>query len=567
MKGIAISEGFSIGTLVIVEESTLDVTRQSITDPQGEIKRLNASVAVVKTRLDQRMTQAEAKNDKDRADVYSAHLMILDDPELFSEVEKMILGEGINAEYALKTVTDNFIQVFEAMDNAYLRERSHDIKDLRDQILRHMGGVENTLSFAPEDRVVLVAEDFSPSDIHYTEMEQVVGFVAEKGAQTTHFAILAKISGIPTVLGVKGLLSQVKNGDLMIVDGLKGEVNLNPDEETVRLYEEKRTSYGDFKKSLGALAHEESVTTDGHAVEVFANIAGVKDADKAFETGADGVGLFRTEFIYMDRIDPPSEEEQFNVYKRVLEAMGGKTVVIRTLDVGGDKELPYLHIPKEDNPFLGYRAVRYCLVEKNIFKTQLRALLRASVYGELHIMVPMISCVEEVLETKALIEEVKAELTTDCVPFSDDYQLGIMIEVPSAAISAELLAEEVDFFSIGTNDLIQYTMAVDRMNDAVAHLYNPYQPAFIRLLKMIIDGAHKGGIKVAMCGELASDRLFIPVLLGLGLDEFSMSSAAVLRSRYQIRNASYERCRTLVENVLAMKRSEHIRAALEAFIS
>jgi phosphotransferase system enzyme I (PtsI) len=565
MKGIAISEGFSIGTLLVVEQQALMIEKQVTEDHQGEIERLNQSVQVIKERLEARMAQAEAKQDKARADVFSAHLMILEDPELFSEVESIIKTQKTNAEYALQSVTDGFIQIFEAMDNAYLRERSHDIKDLRDQVLRHMGGVESTVSFDKDEPVILAAVDFNPSDIQYTDMEQVVGFIAEKGAQTTHFAILAKISGIPTVLGVKELLTHVKTGDVIIIDGNKGEVLINPSLEVKKAYEQLREEHIAFKNSLSTLIDEPSVTVDEHAVELFANIAGTKDADKAFEVGSEGVGLFRTEFIYMDRTTAPTEEEQFEIYKYVLQSMKGKPTVIRTLDVGGDKELPYLNIPKEDNPFLGYRAVRYCLVEKPIFVTQLRALLRASVYGNLHIMVPMISCLEEVLEIKDMMAGIKADLTQEQIPFSPDYHLGIMIEVPSAAIAADILAEEVDFFSIGTNDLIQYTMAVDRMNEAIAHLYNPYQPAFIRLLKMVIDGAHSKGIKVAMCGELASDKLFIPVLLGLGLDEFSMNPSAVLKSRYLIRKSSYAKAVDLVEALLKMKRSEDIKEALTNF--
>lgn len=562
MKGIAIAEGYAIGTLHVIETVSLSFDKRSKLTEDAECMSFRQSINRIKDRLIQDMAKAQSLKDDARADIFSAHHMILDDPELSHEIEQTIIKENVTAAYAVSSVTDRYIALFEGMDNPYMRERSHDIRDLREQLLKDLLGVTNDVSIGSSENVILAARDFNPSDIQYTENNGVLGFLSEKGAATTHFAILAKIAGLPTVLGIDHLLTQVKTGDQVIVDGDKGEVILNPDEVQLEYYRQLIEARKAFNEDLKLLAAHDTITTDGHAVEVYANIANVKDAEKAKANGAEGVGLFRTEFIYMDRSTPPTEEEQYQIYKSVLEIMEDKPVVIRTLDVGGDKALPYLNIPKEDNPFLGFRAVRYCLVDKPLFRVQLRALLRASVHGNLHMMIPMISCIEEVLEVKGILAELEDQLRLEQIPFNPHYELGIMIEIPSAALCAEILAEEVDFFSIGTNDLIQYTFAVDRMNSQVAHLYNPYQHSFLRLLKMIIDGAHSKGIKVAMCGELASEKDFIPLLIGMGLDEFSVNTGAVLKTRRAIRDSCYRDAVTMIEEALCQKSSVALKESL-----
>lgn len=559
MKGLGISEGIAIGQAFIYQTEEPEIPMQTIDNPTNERVRFEAALAKLTQKLQLKSDKAQSSGDHERAEVFMAHELIANDPELKKGVYEQIDAEGKCAEWALKEVSDCYIQMMEQMEDAYLRQRAGDIRDIRQQLLKLLLGLEDDLAFQDDDKVIMVGKEFNPSAIGLTENQAVKGFLSEIGAPTTHFSILAKIAGIPTVSNVGSAVEKIQPKDWVIIDGTNGDIHINPDAHTIAYYEKKQQEEAAFRENLKALIHEASVTLDGHQVEVIGNIAGVADTEKMLSHGAEGVGLFRSEFIYMDRNSAPTEDEQFEIYKSVLQAMEGKEVVIRTLDVGGDKEIGYLAIEKEDNSFLGYRAIRYCLKEQSIFKTQIRAILRASLYGHAKIMLPMISTVDEVLEAKTLIHQCREELMNKGVEIAEKVEVGIMIEVPSAGIIADLLAEEVDFFSIGTNDLIQYTMAADRMNKEVAHLYHPYHPAFLRMLKMVIDHGHAKGIKIAMCGELASDPGFIPVLIGLGLDEFSMNANALLKARYTIRKTRKREAEKLVEKLLQMKTSDAIK--------
>ena len=562
MKGLAISKGIAIGKVVYFDNAMPEVQTITVADATVEVNRLKLHLEKIKAELNDRLQEAQSKGQKEKKEIFEAHAMIVDDPELCDQMIDLIKGDHRNSEHAVKVVCNQFVDIFNAMDNEYLKQRANDIMDIRDQLIKSLMGIENHVVYAPN--TIVMAKDFNPSDIHLTEDGNVIGLVAEIGAETTHFAILAKISGIPTVLAVEGIFEAIAEGDTLIVDGDKGEIVINPDNATIEAYKVRQAKHAIFAEKVSIYKERQTVTADGKTFGLFANVANTKDLKAASEHGAEGIGLFRTEFIYMDRHSEPTESEQFHIYKQMLEGMQGKPTVIRTLDVGGDKELSYLGIPKEDNPFLGFRAVRYCLTNIPLFKTQIRALLKASVYGDLHVMVPMISNLEEVLMTKRIFVEVEQELATLGTEVKP-YKLGIMIEVPSAAFFSDVLAEHVDFFSIGTNDLIQYTMAADRMNKAVSYLYSPYMPALIRLLNTVIANGNQKAIHVAMCGELASNPRFIPLLIGMGLHEFSMSANRILESRYLFSKLNTESCVALKDHVMTLTTEAAVRDALEAF--
>ncbi len=562
MKGLIISKGIAIGKAVYFDNAMPEVKKTVVSDTVAEVLRLKQTFTDMKVLMSQRLEEAQCKNQKEKREIFEAHLMILEDPELSDQMFDLIGSDNINAEYAVQVVCNQFVEIFQAMDNEYLKQRANDIMDIRDQLLKVLMGIVDHRVYEPG--TIVMAKDFNPSDIHLTEDSNVTGLIAEIGAETTHFAILAKISGIPTVLAIEGLLTVVKEGDMLIVDGDKGEIVINPDQETINAYILRQEKNAVFAQKVSIYKERQTVTADGKNFGVYANVANTKDLKAANENGAEGIGLFRTEFVYMDRTNEPSEAEQFEIYKAMIEGMNGKPTVIRTLDVGGDKELSYLGIPKEDNPFLGFRAVRYCLTNIPLFKTQIRALLRASVYGDLHVMVPMISNLEEILAFKKIFAEVEVELKEANIQFSP-YKLGIMIEVPSAAILSDVLAEYVDFFSIGTNDLIQYTMAADRMNKGVSYLYSPYMPALVRLLNTVITNGNAKGIHVAMCGELASNPRFIPLLIGMGLHEFSMSANRILESRYIFTKLNVAQCQALRDEVLTYHSEAQVKNRLEAF--
>ena len=532
LQGIAASDGIAIAKVYTLTEPDLTVTKVTVEDSEKEVSRLDDALAASIKDVELIKETALKNLGEEEAQVFDAHLMVLSDPELIGQVKDSITSNKVNAESALKEVTDMFISIFAGMeDNPYMQERAADIRDVSKRILAHLLGVKIPSPATIKDEVIIVAADLTPSDTAQLNRQYVKAFVTDIGGRTSHSAIMARSLEIPAIVGTKEVTSIAKDGDIIIVDGLSGEVFLNPSEEVVAEYRAKAEAFAAQQAEWEKLKDSKTYTKDGHQVELAANIGTPKDLEGVVNNGAEGVGLYRTEFLYMDSHEMPTEEDQFEAYKAVLEGMNGKPVVVRTMDIGGDKELPYLPLPHEMNPFLGYRAIRISLHEPAMFRTQLRALLRASVYGKLRIMFPMIATLNDFRGAKALLEEEKAKLIAEGVAVSDDIQVGIMIEIPAAAVLAHQFAKEVDFFSIGTNDLIQYTMAADRMNERVSYLYQPYNPSILTLIKHVIDSAHKEGKWAGMCGEMAGDQTAVPLLVGLGLDEFSMSASSVLKTR------------------------------------
>lgn len=562
-KGTAASPGIVLGKALVLEHNELVIEKKSISDVDKEIERLNDAVAISKAELEKVRDKAKVELGEEEAQIFESHLLVLEDPELLGSAIDKVKSENVNADFALNEIKEMFVGMFEAMDNEYMRERAADIKDVTNRILRHLLGVKIVDLAALEDEVVLVAHDLTPSDTATMDKKKVLGFLTDIGGRTSHTAIMARTLEVAAIVGLTDATDKIKDGDFVVFNGDTGEVILNPDEETIAKYSQMKKEFEEYKKSLELLKGQASVTTDGKHVELAGNIGTPNDVEGLIKNDAEGVGLYRTEFLYMDRTDFPTEDEQYEAYKAVLEGMSGKPVVIRTLDIGGDKKLDYLQMDEEMNPFLGYRAIRLCLDRKEIFTTQLRALYRASVHGKLRIMFPMISSLEELLQAKAVCEEVKAELDTENTPYSKDVEVGMMIEVPSAAVISDVLAKHVDFFSIGTNDLIQYTCAVDRMNQKISYLYNQFNPAVLRLIKMVIENAHKEGKWAGMCGESAGDQRMIPILLGFGLDEFSMSPISILPARKLINSVSEADMKAFADKVLELGTAKEI----EEFIS
>lgn len=562
LNGIAASSGIAIAKAYRLVEPDLTFTKKSIDNDTIEIDRFRAALNQSKVELEGIRDKARVELGADKAAIFEAHLLVLSDPELVSPIEDRIKTDKVNAEFALKETADMFVAMFESMDNEYMKERAADIRDVTKRVLSHLLGVQIVNPSMISEEVIIVAEDLTPSDTAQLNRQFVKGFTTDIGGRTSHSAIMARSMEIPAVVGTKKATEEIQNGDLVIVDGLNGQVYINPTAEEVERFKSEHAAFEAQKAEWAKLVNEQTVTSDGHHVELAANIGTPKDLKGVINNGGEGVGLYRTEFLYMGRDQLPTEEEQFESYKAVLEGMDGKPVVVRTLDIGGDKELPYLNLPKEMNPFLGFRAIRLCLEEQDMFRTQLRALLRASVYGNLKIMFPMIATLAEFRQGKAILEEERQKLQAEGVAVSEKIELGIMVEIPSTAVIADQFAKEVDFFSIGTNDLIQYTMAADRMNERVSYLYQPYNPAILRLVKMVIDAAHKEGKWAGMCGEMAGDEQAIPVLLGLGLDEFSMSATSILKARSQIRNLSKADMEALASEVLQMSTTEEVLEAV-----
>ena len=551
LQGIAASDGIAIAKVYTLTEPDLSFTKISVEDTDKEISRLEEAL-VVSTKEIELIKETALKNlGEEEAQVFEAHLMVLSDPELVGQVKDAITSQKVNAEHALKEVSDMFISIFAGMeDNPYMQERAADIRDVSKRILANLLGVKIPSPATIKDEVVVVAGDLTPSDTAQLNRKYVKAFVTDIGGRTSHSAIMARSLEIPAIVGTKEITSLAKDGDLIIIDGLSGDVFLNPSEDVVAEYRAKAEAFAAQQAEWEKLKDADTFTKDGHQVELAANIGTPKDLEGVIHNGAEGVGLYRTEFLYMDSHDMPTEEDQFEAYKAVLEGMNGKPVVVRTMDIGGDKELPYLPLPHEMNPFLGYRAIRISLNEPEMFRTQLRALLRASVYGKLRIMFPMIAILNDFRGAKALLLEEKAKLVAEGVAVSDDIQVGIMIEIPAAAVLAHQFAKEVDFFSIGTNDLIQYTMAADRMNERVSYLYQPYNPSILTLIKHVIDSAHKEGKWAGMCGEMAGDQTAVPLLVGLGLDEFSMSASSVLKTRSLISKLTLEDMKALADKAI-----------------
>lgn len=558
IDGIAASAGVAIAPAFKLEHPDYTVKNKNAADPAAELARLDEALATSQQELEAIKERTLQELGEKKAEIFESHLLILNDPELLTPVRDKISSENATAEYALDETSKQFISMFENMKSAYLRERAADMRDVTKRVLTHLLGLNYVNPADISEEVIVIAEDLTPSDTAQLNRKYVKGFTTNIGGRTSHSAIMARSLEIPAVVGTKDVLSQVNSGDMIIVDGLDGTVIVNPSAEVIEEYKSKRDNHLRQIEEWKKLREVPTVSKDGVHVELAANIGTPNDVTGILENGGEGVGLYRTEFLYMGRTELPSEEVQFNAYKTVLEKMEGKPVVVRTLDIGGDKELPYLDLPKEMNPFLGFRAVRLCLDRKDIFRTQLRALLRASTYGNLRIMFPMIATLDEFREAKALLLEEQEKLVAEGIAVSDSIQLGIMVEIPSTAVLADQFAKEVDFFSIGTNDLIQYTMAADRMNERVSYLYQPYNPAILRLVKMVIDAAHKEGRWAGMCGEMAGDATAIPLLLGLGLDEFSMSATSILPARSQISKLSKVEMKALAEQALEQQTAEQV---------
>lgn len=556
LKGIAASAGVSIAKAYKLESPKVEIVKKE-GDPAIEVEKFNAALEKTKTDIEGVKERAAARLSEEELAVFDAHLMMAGDPEFASQIVGMIENDKVNAEYAADTVANQMVAMFESMDNDYFRERAADIKDVTYRLKCNLLGLTiPDLSSISEDSII-VAYDLTPSDTAQLNTF-VKGFATSIGGKTSHSAIMANSLEIPAVVGCGDILSAVEHGDTLILDALDGEVFVNPDEETIKKYEAKAKAYAEEKEALKVLVNAESVTTDGHKVELAGNIGGFKDVEGVLKNGGEGVGLFRTEFLYMDNDHFPTEEEQFEAYKAVLEGMQGRRVVVRTLDIGGDKKLSYFEFPEEMNPFLGYRAIRLCLDRTDIFRTQLRALIRASVYGRLCIMFPMIATIKEFCDAKAIYEEEKAKLIADGVKVADNIEVGMMVEIPAAAVNADNFAKHADFFSIGTNDLIQYSMAADRMSEHVSYLYQPYNPSVLRLIKMTIDGAHKEGKWAGMCGAMAGEPYAVPLLLGMGLDEFSMSATQILKARKMVNGLSKDEAAKLADEALKLATAEEV---------
>ncbi|WP_080846793.1 phosphoenolpyruvate--protein phosphotransferase [Cytobacillus gottheilii] len=563
LQGIAASSGIAIAKAYRLVEPDLSFEKKTVNDTAEEIARFQLALSTSKGELEVIRDNANEQLGADKAAIFDAHLLVLSDPELISPIEDKIKNEQVNAEVALKETADMFVSMFEQMDNEYMQERAADIRDVTKRVLAHLLNVKIVNPSMISEEAVIIAEDLTPSDTAQLNRQYVKGFTTDIGGRTSHSAIMARSMEIPAVVGTKFSTRDIENGDTVIVDGIKGLVHINPTPEVIAEYENEARKYEEQKAEWAKLVNEKTVSADGHHVELAANIGTPKDLEGVVNNGGEAVGLYRTEFLYMGRDSLPTEEEQFESYKAVLEGMKGKPVVVRTLDIGGDKELPYLDLPKEMNPFLGFRAIRLCLEEQDMFRTQLRALLRASSYGNLKIMFPMIATLDEFRQAKAILLEEKDKLVSEGAKIAEDIEIGIMVEIPSTAVMAEQFAKEVDFFSIGTNDLIQYTMAADRMNERVSYLYQPYNPAILRLVKMVIDASHKEGKWTGMCGEMAGDETAIPLLLGLGLDEFSMSATSILKARSLISKLNRTEMEALAVQALQMNTAEEVEQAVK----
>ncbi|MDN5351796.1 MAG: phosphoenolpyruvate-protein phosphotransferase system enzyme [Clostridiales bacterium] len=533
MKGIAASKGYAIGRAALLSTSEIELDRTRASSVEAELEALDKALAESRIQLEAIRDKAAESIGEEEAKVFDSHLLLLEDPEFMGAVKDKISGEKMRAATAVSDATDFFKTMFESLDDDYMRERAADMKDVGHRLVRNLLG-HGEGSFKRYDETVLVAHDLTPSDTAQIDRNTVAAFITDIGGVTSHSAIMARSLEIPAVVGMKTITETVEEGMWVVVDAIAGEVILNPDEATIKAYREKKAAYAAEREKLKAYRDVEIIDESGRKILVAGNMGSLKDLDLILENGADGIGLFRTEFVFMDRESMPTEEEQFEIYKEAVTRLTGRPIVIRTLDIGGDKQIPYLPQEPELNPFLGLRAIRLCFEHEDMFKTQLRALLRASAFGPVQIMFPMIGAVGELKQAKAIVESCKAELRAEGKAFNPDVEVGIMIEIPSAAIAAESLAEEADFFSIGTNDLIQYTMAVDRMNPTVSHLYDPSNPAVLKLIEMSIQAAHNAGIWCGMCGEMARDPTVTRKLFDMGLDEFSVTGSAILELKQRI---------------------------------
>lgn len=564
IKGIAASNGIAIAKAYKLVMPDLTVEKVTVEDVEKEIKAYENAMEQTAKDLET-IKEAASKNlSAEEAAVFDAHALVLSDPELKTQVEDKIRNEACNAAAALDEVSAMFISMFESMGDEYFRERAADIKDVSRRLLANLLGKPLPNPALIDEEVVIIADDLTPSDTAQLNKNLVRGFATNIGGRTSHSAIMARSLEIPAVVACKTITDDVQDGDMIALDGIEGVVMINPDEATIQEYTTKRDEYKAYREELKKLVNEKTVSTDGKHVELVANIGSPKDLEGVRENSGEGVGLFRTEFLYMESAELPSEDKQYEVYKEILEGMAGHPVVVRTLDIGGDKEIEAIDLPKEMNPFLGVRAIRLCFQREDIFRTQLRALLRASVHGDLRIMFPMIAALGEFRKAKGILLEEKEKLIAEGIAVSDSIQVGIMIEIPAAAVLADQFAKEVDFFSIGTNDLIQYTFAADRMSSGVSYLYQPFNPSILRLVKHVIDSAHKEGKWAGMCGEMAGEPLAAPLLLGLGLDEFSMSATSILSQRKLIRGLSQAEMAELANKAINCGTMEEVVELVEA---
>ena len=561
-KGLPLAPGIAEGKVMIHfhEEEAIPFRDLQDVELDAEVARFEAALLATRAELialQERLSQSEASGD---AGIFDAHLLVLEDPTLIDEVLKGIRRDRHNAEFVFQGVSHKFIKSLASIDDPYLRERAVDLEDVARRVQRHLLGKSGQCLGGHDRSHIIVADELTPSDTAMLNRDNVAGFVTEKGSKTSHTAIMARSLGIPAVAGLEGICNLLESGCTILIDGYSGKIFLNPSPATRATYQALAEQKEHVEEGLESLRDTEPVTLDGQRIALAANIELPDELDEVKASGAEGVGLYRTEFLYFNRTEPPDEEEQYSVYKKVAEKIAPHSVIIRTLDIGGDKPTECLDLGHEENPFLGCRAIRFCLNNPGIFKTQLRAILRAGLHGNLKIMFPMISGCEELLHAKALLAEASEELRSQGVPFKEDMELGVMIEVPSAAIVANILAREVKFFSIGTNDLLQYLMAVDRGNERIAHLHDPSNPAVIRILKMVVDAAHEAGIWVGICGELAGDIEFTPLLVGIGIDELSTAASLVPRVKKAIRNLDVQACRELVAHALSGERAAEIYA-------
>lgn len=555
LKGVNASEGIGIGKVMLIEEVSLDYEKKQITDTQAEIDRYRKVFDAYCEKTEKQAENIKNTIGEKEADIILGHLLMLKDPAMSSSIEGNI-SSGCCAEDAVAQVCDMFIGVFSMADDELTKQRASDVEDIKNGLITMLLGKEEVDIASAPSGTVLVAKDLTPSMTSCIVKENIVGIVTEVGGKTSHSAILARAMEIPAVLSVPNVMETFENGQEIIVDGSHGEVIENPSDGEIAIYREKTIEYKKEKEELKKFIGKETVTADGVKVELCCNIGKPDDADAVLSKDGEGVGLFRTEFLYMDSSSIPTEEEQFEAYKKTVLKLGDKPLIIRTLDVGGDKDIPYLGLSKEDNPFMGFRAVRYCLHREDVYKPQLRALLRASAFGNIKIMIPLVTCIDEVREVKAMIENIKAELDSEGIAYNKDIQVGVMVETPAASLIADLLAEEADFFSIGTNDLTGYTMAVDRGNADVAYLYSAFQPAVLRSIKKIIEDGKD--IMVGMCGEAAADPLLIPLLLAFGLDEFSVSATSVLKTRKIISQWTIDEAKEVAEKALTLKTESEV---------
>jgi len=564
LKGIGASVGIGIGNAVAIKDVELNIKKRTIDNCETELELFNKALEHTKQKSKSMAETLRKRVGNKEAEILDGHVLLMSDPMLIAEVETGIRTQMLNSEYVLEDVCERFAAIFESMDNELMQQRATDMRDIKTRLQKAVLGLEDVDLSELEADSILIAKNLTPSMTAGLDPEKVAGIITQFGGTTSHSAILARALEIPAILSVAEILDKVSDKDLICMNGESGELYINPSQEIIEDFKKKQIEQIEFKKVLETYKGKESVSKDGRKVEIAANIGKPGDIKKVLQYDADGIGLFRTEFLFMDRDSIPSEEEQFEAYKKVAVAMGDKPVIIRTLDIGGDKEIPYMNISKDENPFLGYRAIRLCLDRKDdIYRPQLRALLRASAFGNIEIMLPLITSIEEVYEAKKLIEEEKKNLDNQGIKYNNSIKIGVMIETAAATLIADILAKEVDFFSIGTNDLIQYTMSVDRGNDKVSYLYSVYNPAVLRAIKHVISEAKKAGIQVGMCGEAAANPKLIPLLLYWGLDEFSMSASYVLKSRKLVTDTDIKSLKDMEEAVMALESESKVRAFLE----